>query len=67
MYSISHIQVCNCAVFDSGLEGFIAVNGGHRFHEEEGDGTRNAPKEEKGKGWTADTIVRKTQSCKTSL
>ena len=37
--------MCHCTVFNPGLKGFVAMDGGHRLDEEEGDDARNAPEE----------------------
>jgi hypothetical protein len=45
--------VCHRGIFDSGLEGFIAVDRRHRFDKEEGYAPGDYAEDEEGDGWTA--------------
>lgn len=45
--------MCDCGIFDSRLEGFVAVDRRHRFDEKEGYAPRDYAEDEEGDGWTA--------------
>ena len=49
--------MCDRAIFDSGLEGFVSVDRGHRFDEKEGHGARDGSEEKESKCWTGMSSV----------